>query len=440
LENSESVPGPSPRAEAYATEFQRLKRAMDLGSDPTKEAKPHMPDTLCANPSSNPAAPEKCCAMIFRSPVARANWFIFSRGARRCTLMTPSQRIKHFCRALAFLCACVAVPCQAPCATLEESAKDFAQKIVATLPAKENVTYEIRNLSTSQPGEVSRIGQAFLVAMKESGIMPASTGGPATIVITLSENFRNLVWTAEIRQGDPASVVLLEVQRSVDTRITATSMPVSIHSEKFWEGPDRILDAGEISDGSGKSWLVLLMRGGLRILDKQSGAETMTEIISNQSASRDPWGNLSFIKNGGEFGFFLAPRFCSINLATRILSGCSAGDDSSASSSASHVPVMIDVAPSGAPLPGKGTEIVIGAPVCGGASQFLATGARDYTQPDSLQLFEMKPGGAAAISAELNFPGPITALHASSESPRAVVKNLSTGNYEAYRLSLSCAQ
>jgi hypothetical protein len=101
---------------------------------------------------------------------------------------------------------------------------------------------------------------------------------------------------------------------------------------------------------------------------------------------------------------------------------------------------MIDVAPSGAPLPGKGTEIVIGAPVCGGASQFLATGARDYTQPDSLQLFEMKPGGAAAISAELNFPGPITALHASSESPRAVVKNLSTGNYEAYRLSLSCAQ
>jgi hypothetical protein len=101
---------------------------------------------------------------------------------------------------------------------------------------------------------------------------------------------------------------------------------------------------------------------------------------------------------------------------------------------------MIDVSPPSSPQPGKGTEIVMGAPVCGGASQFLATGARDYTHADSVQLFEVKTRGAAAVSAELNFPGPVTALHASSESPRAVVKNLLTGNYEAYRLSFSCTQ
>jgi hypothetical protein len=101
---------------------------------------------------------------------------------------------------------------------------------------------------------------------------------------------------------------------------------------------------------------------------------------------------------------------------------------------------MIDVAPAGPVPAGKGTEIVMGVTVCGGMSQFLATGARDYTQTDSLQIFELKSGGTAAISAELNFPGPITALHSVSESPRAVVKNLSTGNYEAYRLSFSCAQ
>jgi hypothetical protein len=378
--------------------------------------------------------------MIFGSPVARATWFNFSRGAQRCTLMTSSSRVRHFYGVLVFLFACLLMPCQAPCSTLEDSARDFGQKIAAALPAKENVTYEIRNVSTLQPGEVSRIGQAFLAAMKERGITPASSSSPATIVITLSENFRNLVWTAEIHQGDAASVVLQEVKRDQDTRTVGASMPVSIHSERFWEGPDRILDAGEISDGTGKSWLVLLLPGGLRILDKQSGTESMTEIISNQSASRDPWGNLSFVKSGAEFGFFLAPRFCSMNLSTRSLDICSAADDSAASPSASHPPVMIDVAPSGAPLPGKGTEIVTSAPVCGGASQFLATGARDYSQPDSLQLFEQRGGVAAAISAELSFPGPVTALHASSESPRAVVKNLSTGNYEAYHLSFSCAQ
>jgi len=215
---------------------------------------------------------------------------------------------------------------------------------------------------------------------------------------------------------------------------------VLIHGEKFWEGPERILDAGEISDGPGKSWLVLLFPGGLRILDNQSGAMSATEIISNQSASRDPWGNLGFRKIGYEFGFFLSPHFCTMNLETHNLSGCSPGDESAGHSPGSHFQVMIDVAPPGPLPPGKGTEIVMGVPVCGGVSQFLATGAGDYTQTDSLQVFEIKSGGPVAISAELNFPGPIMALHGASEMPRAVVKNLSTGNYEAYRLSFSCAQ
>lgn len=399
-----------------------------------------MPDTLCANRSTKPAAPANRCAMIFPSPGAPVNLFIFSRGARRGTPMTPPQRLKHFCGVLALLCASLGTPCHTFGATLEDSAKDFAQKIAAALPAKENVTHEIRNVSSLQPAEVARVEQAFLAGLKERGVAPANSSGPPTIMITLSENFRNLLWTGEIHQGDATSVVLLEVQRPQDTRTGGTSMPVSIHSEKFWEGPDRILDAGEISDGAGESWLILLLPGGLRITDMQSDTTTMTEIVSNQSVSRDPWGNLSFEKSGAEFGFFLSPRFCSMNLATRKLNGCSAADDSAANSSASRFPVMIDVAPSSAPLQGKGTEIVMGAPVCGGASQFLATGARDYTQPDSLQLFELKSSGTAAISAELDFPGPITALHASAESPRAVVKNLFTGNYEAYRLSFSCAQ
>ena len=100
---------------------------------------------------------------------------------------------------------------------------------------------------------------------------------------------------------------------------------------------------------------------------------------------------------------------------------------------------MFDIAPPGPPPPGKGTVIEM-KPVCGGASQFLATGARDYTQTDSVQVFQTESSGAVAVSTELDFPGPITALHAISDAPRAVVRNLTTGNYEAYRLSFSCGQ
>jgi hypothetical protein len=100
---------------------------------------------------------------------------------------------------------------------------------------------------------------------------------------------------------------------------------------------------------------------------------------------------------------------------------------------------MFDVAPAGPLTPDKGTAIEMKS-VCSGGYQFLATGARDYTQTDSLQVFQTASGGTAAVSAELDFPGPVTALHAALDAPRVVVRNLTTGNYEAYRLSFSCGQ
>ncbi|HTC63147.1 MAG TPA: hypothetical protein VK709_09915 [Candidatus Saccharimonadales bacterium] len=348
--------------------------------------------------------------------------------------------MKYSIPILLFIFVCAGIPGRSAATTLEDSAREFAQKIAAALASKENVSYEIRNVSSLQPSEVTRMELAFKAELKDRGVALASGAGPVTIVVTLSENFKNLVWTGEIHLGNAPLVIFLEVNRPSENHAVIASMPVSIHSEKFWEGPERILDAGEITDGTGKSWLVLLLPGGTRILDRQTGVTTATEIISNQNASRDPWGNLNFGKSGNEFGLFLSPHFCSINLETRNLSGCLPGDGSAGNSPASHFLGMIDVAPAGAPVAGKGTEIVMGAPVCGGANQFLATGARDYTQPDSLQLFDLKSGIAAPASAELNFPGPITALHAASETPRAVVKNLSTGNYEAHRLSFTCSQ
>jgi hypothetical protein len=80
------------------------------------------------------------------------------------------------------------------------------------------------------------------------------------------------------------------------------------------------------------------------------------------------------------------------------------------------------------------------APVCGSSSPFLATAAGDDTRTDSVQLFQSDALGPLAASKELEFPGPIVALHAAIDAPRAIVRNLTTGNYEAYRLSFSCGQ
>jgi hypothetical protein len=305
------------------------------------------------------------------------------------------------------------------------------------------VLCETRNVSSLQAGEVVRIDAALKTELQEQGVRMAGSGAAITVLITLSENFKNLIWTGEIHQGETSRTVLIAVERASENRASSGAMPVSIRGEKFWEGPERILDAGEISSGDGMKWLVLLLPGGLQIQDRQTGSTSMIEIASNQSVSRDPWGNLNAGETGKSVAFILSPRVCTANLETRTLEGCLPTDGSTAAPLASRFPVMFDVAPPGPTPPGRGTAIEMKS-VCGGAGRFLATSDRDYTQSDSLELFQTEATGAVAISAELDFPGPITALHAASDSvsgtARAVVRNLTTGNYEAYRLSFSCGQ
>ena len=74
---------------------------------------------------------------------------------------------------------------------------------------------------------------------------------------------------------------------------------------------------------------------------------------------------------------------------------------------------------------------------CGTEVQFAA-GAGDYTQLDSVQTFERQGATYVALSDELSFPGPVMALHVTDRVPTAIVRNLQTGNYEAYRISITC--
>ncbi len=368
-----------------------------------------------------------------------AEFFRAGRVAESSTPMMAANRLRISCRVTLFLVTMMAIPMAGRCGALEDSAKALAQEISAALPAGENISCEVRNISSLPADEVARVEQTLKAELQNQGMRISNGGEAAAVIVTLSENLQDFVWTGEIREGDRSRVVMITLQRPAENRGFSNAMPVTIRSEKFWEGLEHILDAGEISNGAGKSWLVLLLPSGVLFQDRQSGSASTIEIASNQSASRDPWGNLNVELLGNTVGFFLAPRVCSLNLETRELSGCSPAEGAAVASAAKPSALIFDVAPSGPRPAGKGTEIEMKT-VCGGASQFLATGAGDYTQTDTLQVFQTEPSGSVAASGELDFPGPITALHAAPGAPRAVVRNLTTGNYEAYRLAFSCGQ
>jgi hypothetical protein len=377
--------------------------------------------------------------MILASFSSSAEGCFPHRRVTRNTVMMAACRFPRPFRVILFFVVVLGVPKSASPTGLEEPAKEFARRIAAAVPPGETASCEVRNISSLRPAEAAQIEGSLKAQLQERSVRLVAGDASIKVLVTLSENFNALVWTGEIRQGGASHVILASVSLETEKTSTATTMPVAIRSEKFWQGPERILDAGEMSNGFGKSWLVLLLPDGVSIRDQQSGLVNTLEIESTQSASRDPWGNLNVDAGGETLGVFLASRMCAINLERPDASGCTPKDGGDAAPLGGRIPVMIDIAPPGPPPPAKGTVIQMQS-VCGGGSQFLATGARDYTQTDSVQVFQVEPGGAVAVSGELNFPGPITALHATSATPRAVVHNLATGNYEAYRLSFSCAQ
>ena len=79
---------------------------------------------------------------------------------------------------------------------------------------------------------------------------------------------------------------------------------------------------------------------------------------------------------------------------------------------------------------------------CGAGWLVLVTQAVDAGARDQIQAFEIAEGQAAAQSDPIPLAGPVLALWPAEAPSEAtiIVRNLKTGNYEASRLGLACAQ
>ena len=88
-----------------------------------------------------------------------------------------------------------------------------------------------------------------------------------------------------------------------------------------------------------------------------------------------------------------------------------------------------------------GSDIAAVRTACGAGAQVLATASGDQAQ-DSVRAYEFPDRDPVAVSAAVDFPGPVSALWTESrgDSAIAIARNRDTGTYEAFRLSLACGQ
>jgi hypothetical protein len=91
----------------------------------------------------------------------------------------------------------------------------------------------------------------------------------------------------------------------------------------------------------------------------------------------------------------------------------------------------------------RGSQVIAVQSSCGAGRLYLAAGTGDYTQSDTIEVFESTVVNGVFVEKRqsdfLQFPGPVMALQFGGTTPRAIVWNLQTGNYEAYSISITCA-
>ena len=222
-------------------------------------------------------------------------------------------------------------------------------------------------------------------------------------LVTLSENFKNLVWTAEIHKGDVSQVVLDGAERA-SGKSRRLERHARVHPQRKILGR-----AGAHSGRRQKSPMALGNPGWCCSCPMAFGFRTSKpawpatiEIISH--ARREP-RSLGKTRRRGKWEhdwFSSSPRDVRGESGSARFERVSADGGRRSGTRRPHS-ISDRLAPPGLRPRARGPDRNDHSD--GRRSQFLATGGRDYTQTDSVQVFEKESGGSRRGERGTGFPG-----------------------------------
>jgi hypothetical protein len=238
---------------------------------------------------------------------------------------------------------------------------------------------------------------------------------PLRIAVTATPT--RWILAANARTADHDELRLVSVPRASIGTAAVPAAPLRIERQLVFESPERVLDASSLWNGSEAGVALLAYRNGeLTALELDAAGavkQSVPIVVADPRPSRDPRGELS--AQGTNVDVLLPGKICSFGWA-------SAGEVKCRSAK----PVW------------RGTT-VLAAP-CDPTGWKLVSDGRDWTAPEVLQLVPVGSTreGSAAILSEL--PGPLLNVNGEQNPASALVvtRNLHSGNYEVYRITLAC--
>jgi hypothetical protein len=434
---SAAQPVVSARAASRGLFPVRTRRGAQTRGADVRSSRSNLPYTLCAMPEYGPALVTRGCAMIFGSSGQYVKLLYTSHVTWRSTPM-GIDRSNLSRRTILFFFTLLIMRGSASPATIEDYARELARKVAASFPVGGHLSLEVRNLSSLGANDVSVIELTLANELRDQAAPSPQNGTDVVNVrVTLSESIKSFVWAAETDRDGSAQILLLAVPRSSSNRIVSSAMPVTLRSEKFWEGSQPILDAIPAKAANGDPFVMLLAPDGIQIRNVGSDDVSIVPIPVDLRTPRDPAGRLEQTDNG--ILFKSRSQVCRIDIDANALVACSRTDGPPSG----RVFEKLEVGVPGPTHVERGSQVIAVVSSCGAERLFLTTGTGDYTQSDAIQAFESTAVNGVFVEKRLSdflhLPGPVMALQFDEVTPRAIVRNLQTGNYEAYHISITCA-
>lgn len=367
----------------------------------------------------------------------------------------------------------------------------LAEKIFAVLDVSRAISTEMKNISSLRETDAAEIQHQLESELARLGVRVGSVAAAEVHVkITLSEGEEGYVWAAEIHKGEELQVVIVPTSRSANGG-TSSIPSMSIQRNVLWGQPEKMLDFSvrPFLNGQGTVETALLPD---RIMIYQAwspgsrGVPSLLSPLSSIKPSRDLRGEL-IESQDHKFKTYVANTVCISGGGAGLFCGEQPGDgwpfpdgweakfaagrnyftefaesDDKRRQTRFFSAATIDVTDGGfsrvlaeqdgkarlyedsgnpsATFEGWGDDIATIRTGCDGEWQVLVTGTGDWTQPDRIQIYEVRNHQGIAVGQPLSFPGPILAMWPTQDakSARVVSRNLQTGMYEASIVSVAC--
>ena len=355
--------------------------------------------------------------------------------------------------------------------TPSEAAAQLAARIFSQLPRRPTVSLEMREQTAVALPYLSAFRIALEEELRKAGLPMTTTQPDTRLRVTISENARGLLLVAEILSGENRTVVM---QPWFAPPATEAKSRVRLLRRPLLDQPEPILDVLLLNSESELLVLTPAVLTSYRMTDGKWMPTGVAGLSLTKPPARDPRGRIESTLGG--FRVYVPDTTCTGAMQPVLTVSCTSGngawplsprDPSVVARWVTDRNVLESPSFQGAFYSGgsgwfstsdhriidrAGNSLVVPEPwgsdfasienSCGPTPAVLASGSGENPGRDQAQAFEIAANRAAAAGEPLTLPGPVTALWPAETSGQAtlVVRNSKTGNYEASRLGLACAE